>query len=46
MVMSQIFKLVGFTKMQKSRYVENKIFFLKIKKKKLITHQGQLYSQK
>ena len=31
-MMSQILKSAGFTKMQKSQYLENKTFFLQIKK--------------
>ena len=32
MMMSQILKSAGFTKTQKSQYLENKTFFLQIKK--------------
>ena len=47
MLTPQILKSVNFTKTQKSRYLENKIFFLKKKKKKsLIAHQGLLYGKK
>ena len=46
----QILKFVNFTKAQKSRYLENKTFFLQKKKKKkkksLIAHQGLLYGKK
>ena len=44
MVMSEILKSVDFTKTQKSRYLENKTFYIQIKK--LITHQGLLYCKK
>ena len=44
MMMSQILKYAGFTKTQKSRYLENKTFFLQIKKS-LITHQELLYDK-
>ena len=45
MVTSHILKFVGFTKTQKSRYLENiKLFFLRVKKS-LITHQGLLYGK-
>ena len=45
MMMSQILKSVDFTKMQESRYLENKtLFFLQIKK--LIAHQGLLNGRK
>ena len=41
MVTSQILKSVDFTKTQKSWYPKNKrLFFLQIKKNKLITHKG------
>ena len=48
MLTPQILKSVNFTKTQKSRYLENKIFFLQKKKKKksLIAHQGLLYGKK
>ena len=47
MLTPQILKSVNFTKTQKSRYLENKIFFLQKKKKKksLIAHQGLLYGK-
>ena len=37
---SQILKSAGFTKTQKSRYLENETFFLQIKR---ITHQALLF---
>ena len=40
---SQILKF-GFIKPQKSRYLENEIYFLQIKK--IIPHQGLLYDKK
>ena len=41
---SQILKSAGFTKIQKSQYLENEtLFFLQIKK--LITHQALLYDK-
>ena len=52
MLTPQILKSVNFTKTQKSRYLENKMFFLQKKKKKkkkkesLIAHQGLLYGKK
>ena len=49
MLTPQTLKSVNFTKTQKSRYLENKIFFLQKKKKKkksLIAHQGLLYGKK
>ena len=46
MLTPQILKSVNFTKTQKSRYLENKIFFLQRKKKSLIAHQGLLYGKK
>ena len=49
MLTPQILKSVNFTKTQKSRYLENKIFFLQKKKKEqksLIAHQGLLYGKK
>ena len=46
-ITSQILKFVDFTKIQKSRYLENEtLFFLQMKKKSLITHQGLLYGKK
>ena len=36
----QILKCVDFTKMQKSRYLENETFFLQIKKFIKINYQG------
>ena len=43
--MSHILKFVDFTKIQKSRYLENEtLFFLQIKKS-LITHQWVLYGK-
>ena len=45
MMMSQILKSVDFTKTQKSRYLENKTFFLQIKKILLITLQGLLFDE-
>ena len=44
MMTSQILKCVDFTKTQKSRYLENETFFLKIKKS-LNTHQGLLIAK-
>ena len=47
MLAPQILKSVNFTKTQKSKYLENKIFFLQKKTKKtLIAHQGALYGKK
>ena len=49
MLTPQNLKSVNFTKTQKSRYLENKIFFLQKKKKKKkssIAHQGLLYGKK
>ena len=49
MLIPQILKSVNFTKIQKCRYLGNKIFFLQKKKKKkksLIAHQGLLYGKK
>ena len=51
MLTPQILKSVNFTKTQKSRYLENKIFFSSKKKKEkeqksLIAHQGLLYGKK
>ena len=48
MLTPQILKSENFTKTQKSRYLENKIFFFKKKKeqKSLIAHQGLLYGKK
>ena len=40
MMMSQILKFVDFTKTQKSRYLENKTFFLQIKKNHLLHVKG------
>ena len=37
-------KSVDFTKIQRSRYLENKTFFLQIKKS-LITHHGLLWAK-
>ena len=46
MITSQILKFVDFTKIQKSRYLENQtLFFLQIKNL-LITQQGPLYGKK
>ena len=52
MLTPQILKSVNFTKTQKSRYLENKIFFLQKKSKKqkqkqksLTVHQGLLYGK-
>ena len=42
----QIFKSVGFTKTQKSRYLENETLFSLQIKKSLITHKGLLHSKK
>ena len=42
---SQILKSVDFTKTQISRYLNNKTFFLQIKKP-FITHQGLLMAEK
>ena len=46
LMVSQIWKSVDFTKIQKSRYLENERlpFFFQIKK--FITHQGLLYEKK
>ena len=45
MMTSQILKSAGFTKTQKSRYLENEtLFFLQIKNS-LITHQALLYDK-
>ena len=44
MMTSQILKCVDFTKTLKSRYLENKTFFLQIKNS-LITYQGLLYGK-
>ena len=44
MMTSQILKSVDFTKTQNCRYLKNEtLFYLQIKKKSLITHQGLLY---
>ena len=45
--MSQILQFVDFTKAQKSKYPQNEtLFFLQIKIKSFITHQGLLYGKK
>ena len=44
MMTSQILKTVDFTETQKSRSIENEIFFLQIKNS-LISPQGLLYSK-
>ena len=41
---SQNLKSEGFTKTQKSRYLENETFFLQIKNS-LITHQALIYDK-
>ena len=41
----QIFKSVGFTKTQKSRYLENETLFSLQIKKSLITHKGLLIAK-
>ena len=47
MMMSQILQFVDFTKAQKSKYPQNEtLFFLQIKIKSFITHQGLLYGKK
>ena len=50
MMTPQIFKSVNFTKTQKFRHFNNKIFFLQKKSNKkqkaLIVHQGLLYAKK
>ena len=43
---SQILRSVDLTKAQRPRYLENETFFLQIKEKSLITHQGLLCSKK
>ena len=45
MMTSQVLKSVNFPETQKSRYLENKTFFLQIKKS-LITHEGLRYCEK
>ena len=45
MMMSQILKSIDFTETQKPEYLENKTFFLQIKKP-LITNQGTTLWQK
>ena len=45
MMTSQILKSVGFTKTQKSRYLENENFFFFKQKSSLITYQGPLYGK-
>ena len=46
MMMLQISEFVGFTKTQKSGYLDNKILFFLLMKDSLITHQGLLYGKK
>ena len=45
MMTLQILKSVNFTKTQKSRYLESKIFFSLQKKNSLNAHQGLLYGK-
>ena len=45
MMMSQIFQFVDVTTTEKSKYLENKTFFLQIRKS-LITHQGAYFISK
>ena len=45
MMTSQILRSAGFTKTQKSRYLENEISFFLQTKKFIITHQALLYDK-
>ena len=46
MIMSQILKFMGFTKAQKSQYLENKtLFFLQIKKFTNCTSRATLWQK-
>ena len=45
MMASQVLKSVNFPETQKSRYLENKTFFLQMKKS-LIAHEGLRYCEK